>query len=174
MGKPPPYAILSHRWGTKEVTFEEMKSGRARESQGMSKVTSSCKVAARYGLKHMWIDTCCIDKTSSAELSEAINSMFRYYREAEICYPFLLDVVSVLLPIPVDPLSDFCRSTWFRRGWMLQELIAPKEIRFYNKYWEYIGSETGLKDALNSVTNIPEICLLGGDLTDESLARIMS
>lgn len=174
MGKPPPYAILSHRWETNEVTFEDMKPGGVRELQGMSKITSSCAIAARHGLQYMWIDTCCIDKTSSAELSEAINSMFRYYREAEICYTFLSDVVSFQLLTPVDPLSDFCRSAWFRRGWTLQELIAPKQLRFYDKYWVYIGSKTGLKDAINSVTDIPENFLLGGDLTDESVSRKMS
>ncbi|PBP28961.1 hypothetical protein BUE80_DR000139 [Diplocarpon rosae] len=174
MGKPPPYAILSHRWEANEVSFEEIKSADIRDPQNLSKIRSSCAIASRHGLEFMWIDTCCIDKTSSMELSEAINSMFRYYKEAEICYTYLCDVDSVQMTLPVDPQSDFCQSVWFSRGWTLQELIAPKEMRFYNRNWAYIGSKTGLKDAICSITKIPESFLLGGDLTRESVSRKMS
>ncbi|KAI6709734.1 hypothetical protein PZA11_002007 [Diplocarpon coronariae] len=174
LGKPPPYAVLSHRWEANEVSFEEMKPGGIRDTQKLSKIHSSCAIASRHGLEFLWIDTCCIDKASSSELSEAINSMFRYYKEAEICYTYLCDVGSVQLTLPVDPRSDFCQSVWFSRGWTLQELIAPKQMRFYNRDWAYIGSKAGLKDAICSVTKIPESFLLGGDLTRESVSRKMS
>ena len=134
-GKVPPYAILSHRWEDDEVTLEDMKPGGAGKGmKGYRKLRISCTMAERQGLNYIWIDTCCIDKTSSAELSEAINSMFRYYEEAKICYAYLSDVASVKIPNPwEDNTSDFYNSVWFTRGWTLQELIAPKNQRFYNQ-----------------------------------------
>jgi hypothetical protein len=175
-GKVPPYAILSHRWEDDEVTLEDMKPGGAGKGmKGYRKLRLGCAMAARQGLNYIWIDTCCIDKTSSAELSEAINSMFRYYEEAKICYTYLSDVAFVNIPISSkNNVSDFYKSDWFTRGWTLQELIAPKNQRFYNKEWDYLGTKTELKDAICYITKIPEKILLGGDLTDESVSRKMS
>jgi hypothetical protein len=175
-GEVPPYAILSHRWEDDEVTLEDMKPGGASKGmKGYRKLRLSCAMAARQGLNYIWIDTCCIDKTSSAELSEAINSMFRYYREAKVCYTYLSDVASVKIPSPSkNNVSDFYESVWFTRGWTLQELIAPKNQRFYNKEWDYLGAKAELKDAICYITKIPEKILLGGDLTDESVSRKMS
>jgi hypothetical protein len=175
-GKVPPYAILSHRWEDDEVTLEDMKPGGAGKGmKGYRKLRLSCAMAERQGLNYIWIDTCCIDKTSSAELSEAINSMFRYYEEAKICYTYLSDVASVKIPSPSkNNVSDFYKSVWFTRGWTLQELIAPKNQRFYNKEWDCLGTKTELKDAICYITKIPEKILLGGDLTDESVSRKMS
>jgi len=175
-GQVPPYAILSHRWEEQEVSLEDMRpGGDAKGMKGYRKLQLSCAMAAHQGLKYIWIDTCCIDKTSSAELSEAINSMFRYYRGAEVCYAYLSDVASVKMPNPLNPDdSDFCQSTWFRRGWTLQELIAPESLEFYNKEWDFLGTKADLKDVIHYVTKIPENILLGGDLTDESVSRKMS
>jgi hypothetical protein len=175
-GKVPPYAILSHRWEDDEVTLEDMKPGGAGKGRkGYRKLRLSCAIAERQGLDYIWIDTCCIDKASSAELSEAINSMFRYYREAKICYAYLSDVASLKIPGPSKHnASDFYRSVWFTRGWTLQELISPKNQRFYNKEWDYLGTKTELKDAICYITKIPEKILLGGDLTDEPVSRKMS
>ncbi|KAH7314115.1 hypothetical protein BKA65DRAFT_116148 [Rhexocercosporidium sp. MPI-PUGE-AT-0058] len=108
----------------------------------MIKIHSSCALAARHGFQYIWIDTCCIDKTSSAELSEAINSMFRYYKEAKLCYVYLSDVSSSNMETALDPENaDFEQSAWFTRGWTLQELIAPKDLQFYNKNWIYLGNK---------------------------------
>ncbi|EME45746.1 hypothetical protein DOTSEDRAFT_62213 [Dothistroma septosporum NZE10] len=110
----PPYAILSHTWGEGEVVFEDVKAGAARQ-------------AIEDVYKHIWIDTCCINKDSSAELQEAINSMYAWYQRSGICYAYLEDSV---------PLSA---SRWFTRGWTLRELLAPKAIHFYAKDWRKLG-----------------------------------
>jgi hypothetical protein len=83
----PLYAILSHTWGldTEEVTFEDLTNGTGEEKPGYEKIRF-CGVQARQDkLQYFWIDTCCIDKSSSAELAEAINSMFSWYQGAVKC-----------------------------------------------------------------------------------------
>jgi hypothetical protein len=110
--KIPAYAILSHVWGLPkdDVSFEDMRAGAAEQKPGYFKLQKSCAIAVQDGLKYIWIDTCCIDKGSSAELSEAINSMFRYYAESKICYAYLEDVSSS------TPDACFAESKWFTRG----------------------------------------------------------
>lgn len=97
----------------------------------------------------MWIDTCCIDKSSSAELSEAINSMYRWYESSQECYAYLEDV-------SIDDVDQFGSSRWFARGWTLQELLAPRNLYFYDKNWTYLGSKQDLCKAIALATNIPE------------------
>jgi hypothetical protein len=94
------------------------------------------------------VDTCCIDKTSSAELSEAINSMFRWHEIATICYAYLTDVYSY-----ADS-PEFAKSRWFRRGWTLQELLAPSVLRFFNASWTYIGDRSQLSSVIVAITKI--------------------
>lgn len=91
----PQYAILSHTWGADadEVSFQDLASGGSRNNIGFAKLKGACEQARSDGWQYVWIDTCCIDKTSSAELSEAINSMYRWYSEALVCYAYLYDVV---------------------------------------------------------------------------------
>ena len=95
----PAYAILSHTWGLEqdEVTFSDMNSSAAQKKAGYGKLRFCSEQAAKDGLQYFWVDTCCIDKSSSAELSEAINSMFRYYRQASKCYVYLADVPNTSL-----------------------------------------------------------------------------
>jgi hypothetical protein len=89
----PNFAILSHRWGTDEVTFKDLTDGTSKsKAGGYSKIQFCGEQARRDGLKYFWVDTCCIDKSSSAELSEAINSIFRWYQKAARCYVYLSDV----------------------------------------------------------------------------------
>ena len=90
----PEYAILSHRWGKEEVSFQDMQRGDSGGKAGYSKIVGCAKQALTDGCEYIWVDTCCIDKSSSAELSEAINSMYRWYREAKVCYAYLSDVTS--------------------------------------------------------------------------------
>jgi hypothetical protein len=107
---------------------------------GYSKIKQCCAQAALDGYKYAWIDSCCIDKTSSAEFSEAINSMFEWYRDAQVCYAYLADV-----PSGEDPRlenSAFRRSKWFTRGWTLQELLAPSMVKFFNQDWVAIGMKS--------------------------------
>jgi hypothetical protein len=129
----PKYAILSHTWGENEITFREFDPvlGARRTSK---KIDGCCTRTVKDGFDYVWIDTCCIDKSSSAELSEAINSMFAWYERAEICYVYLSDVDS-----HQKQSSDFHNSRWFRRGWTLQELLAPHTLEFYNSSWCHLG-----------------------------------
>jgi hypothetical protein len=146
IGNPAPaYAILSHTWREGEVTFEEFNSIEAKEKSGYWKIKQACLQAERDGLSWIWIDTCGIDKRSSAELSEAINSMFRWYQNAEVCYAFLDDIQLA---------EQFEQARWFSRGWTLQELIAPREVRFFNSKWEFIGERSNLASQIKSVTGV--------------------
>jgi len=92
----PEYAILSHTWGTPkdEVNFKDMSCEKFKHKVGYQKIRYLCQQASKDGLLWAWCDTCCIDKDSSAELSEAINSMFQWYQNAKICYAYLSDVPS--------------------------------------------------------------------------------
>ena len=88
----PPYAILSHTWESEEVTFKQYVSGNYHWLKDYQKINMTCRIAAKDGTGHAWVDTCCIDKSSSTELSEAINSMFRWYKRAKVCYVYLSDL----------------------------------------------------------------------------------
>ncbi|KAK4223561.1 conidial yellow pigment biosynthesis polyketide synthase [Podospora fimiseda] len=134
----PPYAILSHVWGPDEVSFQDMQSFgllRARWKPGFSKIEGCCRQAKRDGFKWVWIDSCCIDKSSSAELSEAINSMYQWYKSSDRCYVILADVGGQ----DVARSDGLTESLWFTRGWTLQELLAPKYLLFFNRDWEVCG-----------------------------------
>ena len=106
----PPYAILSHTWGREEVTFNDLPAPQARSKIGYHKIEFACRQAEIDDYEYAWIDTCCIDKTSSAELSEAINSMFNWYRYSAVCYAYLVDVDVNTFD------ADFIQSRWFTRG----------------------------------------------------------
>jgi hypothetical protein len=83
----PAYAILSHtRQAGQEVTFDEFKRGLGRDKAGFDKIRVCVQQAQRDGLRHCWMDTCCINKADHVELQHAINSMFRWYQEATRCY----------------------------------------------------------------------------------------
>ena len=135
------YAILSHTWDEEEVSYHQYSTPTARSMAGYHKIERSCALASRSGLSYLWIDTCCIDKSSSAESSEAINSMYRWYRRATVCYVYLSDmkrgeVDQELSEDGVGPSKNFqmlqaCR--WFTRGWTLQELLAPQIVDFYDQ-----------------------------------------
>ncbi|KAK2755524.1 hypothetical protein FQN54_006464 [Arachnomyces sp. PD_36] len=169
----PPYAILSHTWGTEEVTYDDFQRGTANTKASWTKVQSTCQRAVQDGQQYVWIDSCCIDKSSSAELSEAINSMYSWYGKADICYAYLVDVPTGT--DPNEPVSAFVRSRWFTRGFTLQELIAPSEVVFLSKDWVEFGTKTTLCDSLAQITLIDEDILLHRKpLNWASVARRMS
>ncbi|OJT13493.1 Vegetative incompatibility protein HET-E-1 [Trametes pubescens] len=134
------------------------------------KIRGSCRIAREAGYRFIWNDACCIDKASSAELTEAINSMFQWYRLADVCYVFLADVPDE------DPFGvHFQRSRWHRRGWTLQELIAPKRVVFCTRTWRILGTKFGLAPTLEKITNIDFNVLTGrATLSSISVARRMS
>ncbi|VTO93930.1 unnamed protein product [Fusarium graminearum] len=170
----PPYAILSHRWGAdnEEVSFSDITDGLTQKT-GMAKLKGCCKQAKKDKLDYVWIDTCCINKESSKELDEAINSMFQWYRRASVCYTYMSDVPEG--DDIWDPTSRFYSSSWFRRGWTLQELLAPVDASFYNEEWNFIGTKADLSREIEDITGIPRKYLLGwADFHQASVAQRMS
>lgn len=173
----PQYAILSHTWGDEEVLFEDISHGREYTKQASyRKMKFALEQSMRDGLEYLWIDNCCIDKTSSAELSEAINSMYAWYANAEVCYAYLSDV-SADRPCDGGINSQFACSRWFTRGWTLQELLAPEKVIFFSQDWQEIGTKDELAEILSAITHIDEEYLLRGDdfgLSSASIAKRMS
>ena len=150
------YAVLSHTWGEEEVSFQQYSTPEARLMAGYRKIERSCALASRSWLPYLWIDTCCIDKSSSAELSEAINSMYRWYRDAAVCYVHLSDMKRCeengsIFSTNFQMLQA-CR--WFTRGWTLQELLAPQNVKFYDQDWVLIGTKTTMWRLLGRITGI--------------------
>lgn len=175
----PEYAILSHRWGEKEVSFKEMSKGKALEGPGLNKIKDFCRLAAEDGYDWVWIDTCCIDKKSSAELSEAINSMFRWYKRAQRCYVYLSDVSCERRPQPGSSTylpfkQSFTRSQWFKRGWTLQELLAPYSVQFFDRDWNRIGAKDELLDEIAEASKIEKCYLTRDNITPACVAEKMS
>ena len=127
------------------------------DPQVSQKIRRACAIAYMQGYRYLWIDSCCINKTSSTELSEAINSMFVWYRDSAVCYAFLTDV-----PRDEDlraPGSRFHYSRWFKRGWTLQELIAPQDVVFLSREWSILGSKSSLSNLVEEITGVPRSVL---------------
>ncbi|KAJ4315329.1 hypothetical protein N0V94_006025 [Neodidymelliopsis sp. IMI 364377] len=174
VGDAPPYAILSHCWDEEEVVFSDLLNlAEAKRKEGFSKIEKTCEQAVKDGFEYVWIDTCCIDKSSSAELSEAINSMFAWYKESSKCYAYLADV---------DDPKSFGRSKWFTRAWTLQELLAPSSIQtdktngmdLFNSRWQRIGSKSGLSNEIADISGIGREYLEGKSIHSASISMRMS
>ncbi|KAH7394809.1 heterokaryon incompatibility protein-domain-containing protein [Pyrenochaeta sp. MPI-SDFR-AT-0127] len=173
----PPYAILSHTWGQDgdEITFQDLMSGGGKSKPGYRKVRFCAERAAKDGLRYSWIDTCCIDKSSSAELQEAINSMFRWYQNAKRCYVYLYDVLRN--SSDGDDLGSsrwkpaFRNSRWFTRGWTLQEFIAPVSVEFFSYEEEYLGNKTSMEQTICETTGIAVDALRGKPLSQFSVGE---
>jgi hypothetical protein len=172
-GQIPPYAILSHTWEGQEVTFRglrdhsSLKEADAKLKAGYKKLFFCAEQAKRDGLDHFWVDTCCIDKSNSQELQEAINSMFRWYQNAKKCYVFLSDVEHSTLD--GSSRSALMGSRWFTRGWTLQELLAPISVEFFSVEGIRLGDKALLKDIIHEITGIPVEALPGDRLSDFSI-----
>ncbi|KAI1048816.1 hypothetical protein LB505_013974 [Fusarium chuoi] len=172
----PPYAILSHAWGDQEVSFQDWQNRQqVTQKHGYTKILKACNEALKHKLEWLWVDTNCIDKSSSAELSEAINSMFAYYQKSQVCYAYLADVLTANQDTEILS-SELRSSRWFTRGWTLQELIAPGHVVFYAADWSSIGSKDDtLVDLLTSITKIDSTYLLGyGDIYGAPVSKRMS
>jgi hypothetical protein len=177
----PRYAILSHTWRADggEVTFKDIVDGAGRSRAGYNKIRFCGEQAAKDGLQFFWVDTCCIDKSSSAELSEAINSMFRWYRNATKCYVYLSDVSidvsnqstqSSQLPYELA----FRQSRWFTRGWTLQELLAPLSVEFFSREGKQLGDKKSLELQIHEITGIAVRALQGSPLSQFSVSERIS
>lgn len=145
----PPYAILSHTWGLDEVSFQDLASEDHKQKHGYRKIEGCCYAAAEQRIKYVWVDSCCIDKSSSAELSEAINSMFKWYEASNVCFIYLEDVPTGLDPFA--PESAFRRSRWWTRGWTLQELLAPRHTIFFDSTWERVFRSEASQDLFKKI-----------------------
>ncbi|KAI1260518.1 hypothetical protein F5Y18DRAFT_249707 [Xylariaceae sp. FL1019] len=172
----PRYAILSHTWESSEILFHDIHlqdasrgwktmPGAAKVLKSAAKVLKSAAMAAATGFSHIWIDSCCIDKNSSSELSEAINSMFTWYANSGVCYAYLSDIA----PFAFDSQYESTRhqaleeSRWFTRGWTgLQELLAPSVVWFFDSCWVFLGTRTSLAKRISTKTQIDVGVLLPG------------
>jgi hypothetical protein len=176
----PPYAILSHCWGDEEVVFSDLADlNQARKKEGFTKLQKTCELAVADGFDYAWIDTCCIDKSSSAELSEAINSMFVWYRASGQCYAYLADVELQGAFAEGDSAmhhNTFALSKWFTRAWTLQELLAPRNglMKFYSMDWQLLGSKANVGRRISNITGIPIEYLEGWSLETASISMRMS
>jgi hypothetical protein len=146
----PEYAILSHCWRDGEVSYQDWQdSGHRSSKEGFRKILAACEVARRFSSNYLWVDTNCINKESSAELSEAINSMYPWYHRSTVCIAYLDDVD--YFGKSYSPLRD---SRWFTRGWTLQELLAPEQVHFFDVSWTEIGTRQSLLGELCDATRI--------------------
>lgn len=162
----PRYAILSHRWRQDELTFQDVETGSFFKKKGFWKIKNACRVARRCGCDWLWADTCCIDKRNAVELNEAINAMYAWYKQADLCIAYLFD--------HTHRLDGFLSSSWFTRCWTLQELIAPRDVDFYDSNWAFIGTKSDRCVELATITGIPEHILKGDDPRQCSVAQRMS
>jgi hypothetical protein len=192
----PPYAILSHTWDGDEFLFEDLANDTGKSKAGYEKILFCGEQAARDNLQYFWVDTCCIDKWNIRELSNAINSMFLWYRNAAKCYVYLSDVS---IPVTKAPRrwryitrgwtlrkqitsatiraprhqstweASFRKSRWFTRGWTLQELIAPASVEFFSLERWRLGDKKSLEHQIHEITRIPIEALQGGPLEDFSV-----
>lgn len=177
----PPYAILSHTWGEEhdEVDFKDFKEGNIKGKPGYAKIQFCAAQVIKDNLQYFWVDTCCIDKSTSAELSEALNSMFRWYHNAVKCYVYMSDV-------SIDSFNEgihssqslgklaFKQSRWFTRGWTLQELLAPSSVEFFSCEGKSLGDKKSLEHQIYKITGISIQALQGSPLSDFSFAERIS
>lgn len=167
----PRYAILSHTWGpdTEEVTFRDLVDGTGEDKIGYEKIRFCAEQAKRDGLQYFWVDTCCIDKSNNNELSTAINSMFRWYRNAARCYVYLSDISTTSCENSRQSglawESAFRAHRWFTRGWTLQELLAPASVEFFTQDGRRLGDKRSLEQQIHEITGITVPALRESDLS---------
>lgn len=173
----PAYAILSHTWSSdpnKEVLYQDLVNGTGTEKPGYDKIKFCAAQAEHDSLQHFWIDTCCIDQSNRAELNRAISSMFHWYRNATRCYVYLSDVSTSGFrgknqqsEVPWKP--AFRNSRWFKRGWTLQELLAPVSVDFFTKEGVRLGDKRSLEQQIHQITGIATSALQGSALSQFSI-----
>ncbi|KAJ9609688.1 hypothetical protein H2200_006016 [Cladophialophora chaetospira] len=156
----PKYAILSHCWGSNEIPYQDFQSRRKRRGIGYRKIREFCRTAPEaartYGLsiEWVWVDTCCIDKSSSSEVSEAINAMYSWYSQAALCCAYLSDVDCEPPRHEECKFEEFAESRWWTRGWTLQELLACDTVEFFNSRWQLLGTKLDFSARISARTGI--------------------
>ncbi|KAF3004593.1 hypothetical protein E8E14_006516 [Neopestalotiopsis sp. 37M] len=169
-----PYAILSHTWGRQmkegtsswggeddEILFADVghKDTSEKKPDAWRKIEKACQAAQKQGCDYLWVDTCCFNKESSAELDESINAMFAWYQQSKVCLVYLADFQ--VDSVDEQGKAELKKCRWFQRGWTLQELIAPETVEFYNQDWKKVGSRIDLVDILHEITEIDRDALTG-------------
>jgi Heterokaryon incompatibility protein (HET)/NACHT domain len=176
----PPYAILSHTWVEgEEVTFEDLTNNTGKHKLGYEKIRFCGERARHDGLQYFWVDTCCINKANFTELSQAINSMFRWYKNATKCYVYLSDVSTIKRKASDEDAeftwkSTFRESRWFKRGWTLQELLAPSSVEFFSREGKRLGDKKSLEQQIFEITGISNKALRQTPLSQFSVDERMS
>ncbi|KAF7912744.1 uncharacterized protein EAF01_001765 [Botrytis porri] len=132
-------------WVEEEATFEDVRNGDFNQKKGFAKLECCRKRAREDEYDWVWVDTCCIDKSSPAELSEAINSMY-------LCYAYLSDL---------EEIGSLDQSKWFTRGWTLQELIAPRHLLLFDMHWRLLGTKNEHAAAIERITGVLRDVILG-------------
>jgi len=191
----PEYAILSHTWEQDEISMQEFqyltdpefandpKTLLGKAKAGFIKIRGCVQLTASKGIQYVWVDTCCIDKTSSADLSESINSMYQWYANSKVCFAYLVDVKAndgmnrretlTRPPRRVDH-PPWMESRWFTRGWTLQELVAPPEVEFYSHSWKFLSTKKSSSWHIRNLTGIKMEVLETNNLSSASVAQKMS
>jgi hypothetical protein len=176
----PPYTILSHTWGPddEEVTFQDLGEATGKHKDGYRKLEFCAEQTRQDGQSHFWVDTCCIDKSNNVELNTAITSMFRWYKKAERCYVYLSDVGRIRNDTDggcdVSWQSEFRNCRWLRRGWTLQELLAPDMVEFFDNAGGWLGDKASLERHICDITGIPAEALRGRALSSFSIEERFS
>jgi hypothetical protein len=179
----PEYAILSHTWEKDEISLQEFqrltdpdfandpKTSIGKAKAGYIKIRGCVELAVSKKIPYIWVDTCCIDKTSSADLMESINSMYQWYANSKACFAYLIDIKTHGW---MNRRSSWMKSRWFTRGWTLQELIAPPAVKFYSRSWDLLGTRESWSGLLSNITGIQREVLETSDLSSASVAQKMS
>lgn len=171
------YAILSHTWTDgQEVTYQDLISGAGKGKSGFDKIKFCGEQAAKDGLQYFWVDTCSINKSDTDELTTAINSIFRWYRDTKKCYVYLTDISAPAHDRDLQPSQStweaaFRGSSWFTRGWTLQELITPATVEFFSKEGNRLGDKRSLEKSIQEITGIPIQALQGNPFSDFNVAE---
>ncbi|KAF2763685.1 HET-domain-containing protein [Teratosphaeria nubilosa] len=170
------YTILSHTWGEEEVLYRDLEHLETAQTKlGWTKIRYICQQTIEDGLLWTWIDTCCIDKHSSTELSEAINSMFSWYQSAAVCHAYFAETWDSLCVDDAVKWRRFEESRWWTRGWTLQELLAPQKVCFWDCHWAPYGQLQDLAARVSRITSIElDVLLKIKALDDVCVARKFS
>ncbi|KAG1817516.1 uncharacterized protein BJ212DRAFT_1269921 [Suillus subaureus] len=126
------WVMLSHRWGEKEPLLHDIQDKVVYELDPVdstTKLQSFCEITRDAGFLWAWMDTCCIDQKNNVELQKSVNSMFVWYHNSALTIVYLSDV------LPSSKSCTLARSAWNKRGWTVQEFLAPKVILFYQQDW---------------------------------------
>jgi Heterokaryon incompatibility protein (HET) len=168
---PNSYVILSHTWEAddQEVTLQDINDGSGGDKAGYRKIQFCGDQAKKDGFEYFWVDSCCIDRSSSSELSEALVSMFDWYKSSTRCYVYLLDVSASTTSVSWEAAFRTCK--WFTRAWTLQELLAPPLVEFFSAEGNRLGDKKSLEPEICEITSIPVEALRGKPLSSFPLSQ---